>query len=206
MKTITCLPHRCVPCMGTRLDYRINSKFNIGATVMHLKERPFTQKVNIGDDPISNTIMGLDVKYETNAPWLTKALDKLPLYSTKEMSIISTYAEMAYLKPGHSKAINGTDKEGQVYVDDFEGTSNGYDLKTPPVSWKMASTPLKSVDASGRELFPEAALVADERAGYNRAKIAWYRIDNSFFNQQTCPDVVWNNTDPLTNLKITTFV
>ncbi len=186
---------------GTRLDYRINSKFNIGATVMHLKERPFTQKVNIGDDPISNTIMGLDVKYETNAPWLTKALDKLPLYSTKEMSIISTYAEMAYLKPGHSKAINGTDKEGQVYVDDFEGTSNGYDLKTPPVSWKMASTPLKSVDASGRELFPEAALVADERAGYNRAKIAWYRIDNSFFNQQTCPDVVWNNTDPLTNLK-----
>lgn len=52
---------------------------------MHLRERPFTQKVNIGDDPIANTIMGLDVKYETNAPWLTKALDKLPIYSTKEI-------------------------------------------------------------------------------------------------------------------------
>ncbi len=186
---------------GTRLDYRISSKFNIGGTVMHLQERPFTQKVNIGDDPISNTIMGLDVKYETNAPWLTKALDKLPIYSTKEMSTISTYAEMAYLKPGHSKAINGADKQGQVYVDDFEGTSSGYDLKTPPVSWKMASTPRKSVDASGRVLFPEAELINDDRYGYNRAKIAWYRIDNSFFNQQTSPDVVWNNPDPLTNLK-----
>jgi len=186
---------------GTRLDYRINSKFNIGATVMHLQERPFTQKVNIGDDPISNTIMGLDIKYETNAPWLTKALDKLPIYSTKEMSTISTYAEMAYLKPGHSRAINGADKKGQVYVDDFEGTSSGYDLRTPPVSWKMASTPRKSVDASGRVLFPEAEMINDDRYGYNRAKIAWYRIDNSFFNQQTSPDVVWNNSDPLTNLK-----
>jgi len=186
---------------GTRLDYRINNKFNIGGTLMHLRERPFTQKVNIGDDPIANTIMGLDVKYETNAPWLTKALDKLPIYSTKEMSTISTYAEMAYLKPGHSKAINGVDKQGQVYVDDFEGTSNGYDLKTPPVSWKLASTPRKSTDANGKVLFPEADLIGDEKYGYNRAKIAWYRIDNSFFNQQTCPDVVWNNTDPLTNLK-----
>lgn len=186
---------------GTRLDYRISSKFNIGGTLMHLKERPFTQKVNIGDDPISNTIMGLDVKYETNAPWLTKALDKLPIYSTKEMSTISTYAEMAYLKPGHSKAINGQDKQGQVYVDDFEGTSNGYDLKTPPVSWKLASPPRNAVDASGKVMFPEASFIADERSDYNRAKIAWYRIDNSFFNQQTCPDIVWNNPDPLTNLK-----
>ena len=186
---------------GTRLDYRVNSKFNIGGTVMHLRERPFTQKVNIGDDPIANTIMGLDIKYETNAPWLTKALDKLPIYSTKEMSTISTYAEVAYLKPGHSRAINGNDKQGQVYVDDFEGTSNGYDLKTPPVSWKLGSIPRKATDASGKILFPEADFINDERSGYNRAKLAWYRIDNSFFNQQTCPDVVWNNPDPLTNLK-----
>lgn len=186
---------------GTRLDYRINSKFNIGGTVMQLSERPFTQKVNIGDDPIRNTIMGLDVKYETNAPWLTKGLDKLPIYSTKEMSTISAYAEVAYLKPGHSKAINGETKEGQVYVDDFEGTSNGYTLTTPPVSWKLASTPRNSPNSSGQIMFPEASKVSDSTYGYNRAKIAWYRIDNSFFNQQTSPDVVYDNTDPYTNLK-----
>ncbi len=186
---------------GTRLDYRISSKFNIGATVMHLSERPFTQKVNVGDDPISNTIMGADIKYETNAPWLTKALDKLPIYATKEMSTISTYAEMAYLKPGHSKAINGADKQGQVYVDDFEGTSSGYDLKTPSTSWKLASTPRNSTDASGRVMFPEASLINDERYGYNRAKIAWYRIDNSFFNSNNSPGVVYNNPDTKTNIK-----
>ena len=87
---------------GTRFDYKISPKFNIGATLEHLSERPFTQKVNIGDDPISNTIMGADIKYQTDAPWLTKALNALPFYKTKEMSKISTYGEFAYLQPGHS--------------------------------------------------------------------------------------------------------
>ncbi len=186
---------------GTRLDYRISSKFNIGATIMHLQERPFTQKVNIGDDPISNTIFGADVKYETNAPWLTKGLDKLPFYSTKEMSTISTYGEFAYLKPGHSKAINGADKQGQVYVDDFEGTSSGYDLKTPPTSWKLASTPRGSVDASGHVMFPEAEKINDEVYGYRRAKLAWYRIDNVFFNKTSCNcPAVTDNTNLSTGL------
>ncbi|MDB5281164.1 MAG: sprA, partial [Bacteroidota bacterium] len=152
---------------GTRLDYKISPKFNIGATLMQLSERPFTQKVNIGDDPIKNTIMGTDIKYETNAPWLTKAISALPFSSTKEMSTISTYGEMAYLKPGHNRAINDPSKQGQVYIDDFEGTSTGYDLKNPSISWKLASTPRNSPGANGQILFPEANLINDERYGYN---------------------------------------
>jgi cell surface protein SprA len=89
---------------------------------MHMTERPFAQKVNIGEDPISNTIFGADVKYETNALWLTKLLDKLPIYSTKEMSTISGYAEVARLSPGNQKSINGANGQGQVYIDDFEGS------------------------------------------------------------------------------------
>lgn len=178
---------------GTRLDYRVNNKMNIGGTLMRMGERPFTQKVNIGDDPIQNTIMGLDLKYETNAPWLTKALDRLPFYSTKEMSTISTYAEFAHLKPGHSRAINDPDKAGQVYVDDFEGTSTGYDLRTPAINWKLASTPRNSPDANGNIMFPEANLINDDRYGYNRARLAWYRIDNSFYTDLNSPAVVRND-------------
>ncbi|MES2620608.1 MAG: cell surface protein SprA, partial [Bacteroidota bacterium] len=131
----------------------------------------------------------------------TKGLDKLPIYSTKEMSTISTYGEMAYLKPGHSKAINLTDKSGQVYLDDFEGTSNGYPLTQPSISWKLASTPRNSVDMNNTIILSEGNLVSDERYGYNRAKIAWYRIDNSFFAENNSPDVVKGNPDPLTNLR-----
>ena len=184
---------------GTRLDYLVNKKFNIGATVMHETERPFTQKVNIGEDPISNTIFGADVKYETNAPWLTKLLDALPIYSTKEMSIISAYGEVAHLSPGHQKSINGTDGQAQVYVDDFEGSTTNYDLKNPSTNWKLASTPRYSPGPSGAELFPEATLTNDFGYGANRAKFAWYRIDNSFFTSNTAPSIFATNQGALNN-------
>ena len=185
--------------IGTRLDYRVNPSLNIGATIMNMRERPFTQKVNVGEDPINNLIMGADVTYNSNAPWLTKALDKLPGFSTKEMSTISAYGEVAYLKPGHNRAINGTDNQGQVYVDDFEGTSVPLDLRGQPATWKLASTPREAKDASGRDMFPEASLTNDYRYGFNRSRIGWYRIDNSYFAANTSPDAVFNNKELLSN-------
>ena len=64
--------------IGSRFDYWINDNFTMGATVLRLSERPFTQKVNFGDDPIQNTMLGYDVNYTAEAPWMTRALDKLP--------------------------------------------------------------------------------------------------------------------------------
>ena len=40
--------------MGTHLDFKINKDFSIGGTIMNLKERPLTKKINIGDEPINN--------------------------------------------------------------------------------------------------------------------------------------------------------
>ncbi|MFT5764392.1 MAG: cell surface protein SprA, partial [Saprospiraceae bacterium] len=68
--------------LGVRADYEVNDNFNIGATYLHLFERPFTQKVNIGDDPINNRIYGMDVNYSTDAPWLTRAVDAIPFINT----------------------------------------------------------------------------------------------------------------------------
>jgi len=167
---------------GTRLDFRVNPKLNIGGTVMHLRERPFSFKVNLGEDPIANTIMGTDINYQTNLPWLTRALDKLPIYSTKEMSILNAYGEVAYLKPGHQRAIRTPEGQAQVYIDDFEGTTISYPLITPAQAWKLASTPRNMPNAQGRDKFPEAHFIGDSVYGFNRAKISWYRIDNSFFN------------------------
>ena len=180
--------------IANRLDYKISPKFNIGSTILQLSEKPFTQKVNIGEDPIKNTMLGFDLKYETNLPWLTKALNVWPFYKTKEMSTLSTYGEFAYLKPGHSKAINDPNHQPQVYIDDFEGTSTGYDLKQPITNWKMASTPRNHPGQSSTNLFPEASLINNAVYGYNRAKLSWYQIDNSFFNQQTSPAAVYNNS------------
>ncbi len=156
--------------MGARADYWINDNFTLGGTVMRLSERPFTQKVNVGDDPIANTVYGFDVNYKTEAPLITRIVDRIPLIDTKEPSDFTFTGEVAYLDPGEARAIreNG---ESVVYIDDFEGSASRIDLRTPANAWVLASTPKN-------ENFPEASLVDDLDYGKNRAKINWYRIDN----------------------------
>ncbi len=135
--------------LGLRADYEVNKHFSIGGTYLHMYERPYTQKVNIGDDPINNRIYGLDMNYSNEAPWLTKLVDKIPLINTNAPSNITFEAEMAALKPSHSRAIDGNnkqDRQGVVYLDDFEGTTSNFDLRTPTTAWYLASTPQKRRD------------------------------------------------------------
>ena len=61
--------------LGVRADYELGKNATIGGTFMQLFERPFTQKVNFGDDPINNKVYGLDFSFQKETPWLTKALD-----------------------------------------------------------------------------------------------------------------------------------
>jgi cell surface protein SprA len=160
--------------VGTRLDYWISDNFTIGGTYLRLSERPFTQKVNFGDDPIRNSVYGLDLQYSSDAPWLTKLVDKIPLIQTKEKSNISLVVEGAWLKPGHNKIVE-LDGEGTVYIDDFEGSSTFFDLRTPANVWSLASIPRTGI-------FPEADLVDSLASGVNRAKLSWYQIDQNLRN------------------------
>ncbi len=177
--------------LGVRADYEINKNFNIGATLMHLYERPFTQKVNVGDDPVRNNIYGLDLNFSSEAPWLTKAVNALPGLNTKAPSNITVSAETAYLDPGHSRAINQgrmengkIDKSGVVYIDDFEGSTSSFDLRAPSNRWVMASVP-QNDEFNNNPLFPEAALINNLRYGANRARLNWYRIDQALQTSNT---------------------
>jgi cell surface protein SprA len=172
---------------GTHLDFRVNKDFNIGATVMRLTERPLTQKVNIGDEPISNTIWGIDANYRTEAPFLTRLVDRIPLIETKEMSTITAAGEFAYLVPGHSKAIG---KDGNSYIDDFEGSQSTIDLRSQ-ASWQIAATPQEQPD-----LFPEGSYSDTVAYGLNRAKLAWYVIDPLFMVDGGQSNVTPTNIDP----------
>lgn len=167
--------------LGMRADYEGIKNWNIGATYLKLFERPYTQKVNIGDDPINNTIYGLDVNYSAEAPWLTRIIDRLPLISTKAPSNFSFMAEAAALQPGHARAINensGKDKGGVVYIDDFEGSTSSNDLRSQVARWALASVPQNDA-RNNNPLFPEADAINNLHYGVNRARLNWYRIDPS---------------------------
>ncbi len=164
--------------MGVHVDHEVTKDFHIGGTLLNLHERPLTQKVNYGDDPISNTMWGIDMSYRTESRWLTKMVDKLPGISTKEVSQINVDGEFAQFIPGHSKAIG---QSGTSYIDDFEGASSSIDLKNTNM-WFLASTPQGQPN-----MFPEAQISDPSLAnvyayGKNRAKLAWYIIDPLFYD------------------------
>ena len=155
---------------GVRIDYLASKKLTLGGTIARLSERPFFVKQSYGEDPVRNTMYGVDVDYRNDIPRLTKWLDKLPFYSTRTMSSITAFGEAAILDPGHAKQI-GKGNEGVIYIDDFEGTRSGVDLRFPLINWTLASIP------QGNGLFPEASLTNDLASGFNRSKIAWYNIE-----------------------------
>ncbi|MFK8036739.1 MAG: cell surface protein SprA [Crocinitomicaceae bacterium] len=171
--------------VGAHFNYEFNKDFNLGATVMNLTEKPVTQKVNIGSEPVSNTVLGTDVRYRTEVPFITKMVDFLPVISTKEKSFVTATGEFAYLIPGTQRAIG---EGGVSYIDGFEGSQSAITLMTP-FSWKLASIPQNQT-----KLFPESSIKAGTASGFNRSKLAWYSIDQTFFfNNSQTPDNIRDN-------------
>ena len=180
--------------MGLDVQYAFNKDFNIGATVMHLSEKPLTTKVNMDDIPLNNTIYGFNASYKTSFMWLTNLMGSVPWIDATAPSSFSINGEFAQLKPGHSKTIT---KDGHAYLDDFESSQTGYDIRTP-YSWQMASTPY---DPSSNALFPEAALSNDVAYGKNRALLNWYNIDRLFTqkNSSLTPAHIKRDLEQLSN-------
>jgi cell surface protein SprA len=165
--------------MGAHIDYKINKDFIVGATILNLNERPLTQKVNYGDEPMSNTIWGMNMSYRTQSRLITRFIDALPLITTKAPSSIAVDVEFAHFIPGHSKSIG---KAGTTYIDDFEGAQSTIDLKNIS-NWYLASTPQGQ---TGSQMFPEAAPGPPTlNYGFNRSKLGWYIIDPLFYDKNT---------------------
>ena len=116
--------------------------------------------------------MGADFTYSRSSQFITNLLDKLPFLKASAPSNINISAEAAYLIPGHSRAVG---KEGNAYIDDFEGSQSAIDIRSW-TQWSLASTPKLQPD-----LFPEGDVEDSLLFNFNRARLNWYTIDPSFF-------------------------
>ncbi|MET4074246.1 cell surface protein SprA [Hymenobacter sp. UYCo722] len=159
--------------LGARLDYRLNRDVTLGATALHLLENqaPGINRVNVGDEPGNNTIVGLDGSIRKDSRVLTKYLDMLPFVSTKEISTFAFSGEFAKLLPGRSQLGNG--ENGVSYIDDFENARTPYTLGglASIPAWRLASTPLPIGGSNAVGL----------AYAYQRARLAWYTIDQSYY-------------------------
>ena len=178
-----------------RMDYIASKKFNFGASVNRLGERPFFTKMGYGEDPIRNTMYGFDFSYKSELPGLTRFLNRLPNYSTKAKSFVTAYGEAAFLQPGHPPQI-GKGSQGLVYIDDFESSKTSIDLRFPFVSWAMASTP------QGNPKFPEANLNDSIDYNFNRAKLAWYNIEPNLQDRNSPNNPLRRNLTELSDPRV----
>ncbi|NME71970.1 T9SS outer membrane translocon Sov/SprA [Flammeovirga aprica] len=163
---------------GVDLEYHFSDDFIISGTLMHLSEKPLISRVNVGSEPIKNTMWGLTLDYTTESRFLTKLVDGIPGLDTKEKSTFSFKGEFAQLIPGTPTLI-GTDGTG--YIDDFEGAEVPYDLGLNPTSWAHGSTPLKVLDDQGLITSPPMTSLDSLKYNDRRALLAWYNIDNVFY-------------------------
>ena len=160
--------------IGFHADYEINRDFIIGGTLLKLSEAPYVNKINAGDEPISNTIIGLDGTYQSESPFVTKMVDMIPFIETKAKSRIIASGEIATLIPGHHRRIDNGEG-GTSYIDDFEASRSSIDIKNA-LSWHLSSIPQGQND-----VFENASLNDDLTLGFRRAKLAWYTIDPTVF-------------------------
>lgn len=180
--------------LGLDLDYAFNKNFHLGGTLMHYGEKALTEKVGIGDELVNNTIWGVNLAYNTKFMWLTNLMNKIPTVNATAPSSVTFKGEFAQLLP--HQAATGSNR-GSSYIDDFESTQTGIDLRSP-YSWFLASTPY---DNASDALFPEAALTNDVNYGKNRSLLSWYYIDRLFTqrNSTYVPGYIKNDLEQLSN-------
>ncbi|MCL5031380.1 MAG: cell surface protein SprA [Bacteroidetes bacterium] len=128
--------------LGMRGVLNISNKTKLGFSLLNLNQQTLSDKVRIGEEPLSNTIMGVDFSTGSDLPFLTNALDHV--ISTKQMSSFSLAGEFAYIKPNPNTKISTIPADnGQsiAYIDDFEGAKKLIPIGVSYTSWKDLSPP-----------------------------------------------------------------
>ena len=173
--------------LGMNWAYDFSKDFQMGGTLMHLNEKPLTSKVAMGDEPLKNTLWGLNMAWKHESQWLTNMLDLLPGLHVTQPSRINFTAEFAQLIAGVSNQVQGS----ASYIDDFESSESGIDIKSPS-AWMLSGIPASQ---------PYANLTDDIRTGMNRALINWFTIDPLFTrrNSSLTPAHIKSDLDQLSN-------
>lgn len=173
--------------LGMNLQYDFSKELVFGGTLMYLNEQPLTSKVNMGEEPLKNTLWGVNLSWKHESQWLTNLLDKIPFVQCTAPSQINFTGEFAQLIAGQNHQVQGS----ASYIDDFESAETAISIMQP-TSWTISSVPSD---------FDESKLSNDIRTGYNRALLSWYYVDPIFTRRSSTltPSHIKNDLNQLSN-------
>lgn len=130
--------------LGLRGIYEINKDSHFGFSFLNLNQQTLSDKVRIGEEPLNNTIYGLDFQTKFDLPFLTKGLDNL--ISTSAMSSLRLAGEYAYINPDPNtkkSTISSDENKSIAYIDDFEGSKRIIPIGNTYGQWKDLSPPTR---------------------------------------------------------------
>jgi cell surface protein SprA len=128
--------------LGARGIVDFSRKTKLGFSMLNLNQQTLQDKVRIGEEPLSNTIYGVDFSTSGDLPFMTKLLDNV--ISTRQMSGFSLSGEYAYINPDpNTKKSNiASDMNRSIaYIDDFEGSKTIISVGIGYTGWKDISVP-----------------------------------------------------------------
>ena len=171
--------------LGARGDLFISPTTSMGFTILNLNQQSLSDKVRLGEEPNKNTIMGVDGQTSFKLPFLTSAIDALPVIATREGSDLKLSGEAAYVSPDPNtrKSTIPSDRgAGIAYIDDFEGARRTIPLGTNYAQWSQPSAPADSL--FGTE---------DSTRMNSKAKTIWYNVFNVVRLTDVYPDKLAGN-------------
>lgn len=163
--------------VGFRADYQLFKRRNltssIGMTMMNYDQAAVIDRVQPNQEPNANLMLGFDTKLDATLPWLTRALDDLPMLDTKVPSTFNVKGEWAMTSPTPNKRTSSVVSDAQkpvAYVDDFESARRAINFGLTPGLWRHTSP------------FPDQSLWSSDTTAMD------YRA-HSFWYQKFVPDV-----------------
>ncbi|MCC7264417.1 MAG: cell surface protein SprA [Candidatus Latescibacteria bacterium] len=123
--------------LGLRSEYEFwDGDGTIGSTLIYNNERSGERRVRVGNEPARTLVWDMDLKARVDAPFLTRAVDLVPLLRTVEKSEVNLQAEVAQSRPN-------LNTKGQGYIDDFEGSERPELMPVIRTRWNPASRPIE---------------------------------------------------------------
>jgi cell surface protein SprA len=161
--------------LGARGDLRVTPRTTLGFTFMNLDQQTLSDKVRLNEEPINNTILGIDGSTSFESEFLTDALNILPFVRTRTPSSITLRGEAAYMLPDPNTKKSPIDidqQKGVAYIDDFEGIKRTIPLGTSYGAWRHSSVPrfIPGLDPNVNVPLPDSTKV------FSKARIQWYNI------------------------------
>ena len=122
-----------VSVFGLNARYDLGERGSVNLVGLYQSERDLVRRPQLGVEPSSILLAGLNADLTLPAPWLDRAFSRIPGYTSDQRSELSVRGELALSLPNPNTS-------GDVFLDDFDAAN---ELLLPRLStgWRMGSAP-----------------------------------------------------------------